>query len=301
MKMTEELFSSIEVKGWNDLYEELIKFDGSWVFRGQSNQIWKLMTTLDRENYENPKGAERLLISNLLREIHNFENESSIPKNNLEALSYLQHFGAPTRLLDVTHSPFIALYFAMNECREGNAVVYCINYHKIMRNSYKLLVEFNSDKIHRDVLTEFEKRGFDICQPAIFDHIFFREEPFDFVATIAPFKRNRRMAAQQASFLCQSNLNASFEQNLRGVYLVDSEEEPVLMKIVVPNELRMEIMSKLDKMNISLRTLFPDIKGLVESLNNRIRLDIYNATKIQQGDNTKFPKQFGIHERPPNM
>src|SRR5271156_4940645 len=40
-------------------------------------------------------------------------------------LALMQHYGAPTRLLDCSYSPFAAAAFAMEKGRKGTPVVWC--------------------------------------------------------------------------------------------------------------------------------------------------------------------------------
>lgn len=83
---------------------ELAK-QGRYVFRGYSKQD-ELLPNIVREeaSYD-----EKQLLTDLERYGgHYFHANSPV-----EFMSYAQHFGLPTRLLDFSHNPFIALAFAI--------------------------------------------------------------------------------------------------------------------------------------------------------------------------------------------
>ena len=90
----------------------------STFFRGQANKDWKLSPKLYREGMLEKEG---IMIQEIL---HNYPEEFNTDRFNI--LAKLQHFGFPTRLLDVSANPLVALYFACSGNREldNDGVVY---------------------------------------------------------------------------------------------------------------------------------------------------------------------------------
>lgn len=73
-------------------------------FRGQADATWQLSPSLYRQGLFN---SENLLLTEMR---HICPNE--FLGNRFDSLVKMQHFGMPTRLLDTTTNPLVALYFA---------------------------------------------------------------------------------------------------------------------------------------------------------------------------------------------
>ena len=97
----------------------------TYVFRGQSDATWPLRSgaarrlnaegiTDDRDLFRDEYlDYHRVLVTRARRVMpYGDKSQSSTP---LQLLSKLQHFGAATGLLDFTHSPLVALWFACDE------------------------------------------------------------------------------------------------------------------------------------------------------------------------------------------
>ncbi|MDO4774283.1 MAG: FRG domain-containing protein [Aerococcaceae bacterium] len=109
----------------------------SYVFRGEAEyegfEKWRLVPRIFR-NHGGNRYKEYELINAV---INKFPSEFSSASNMLEILLKMQHYEIPTRLLDVTYNPYIALYFALSELEKKEnqgikkAYVYVINRDKL--------------------------------------------------------------------------------------------------------------------------------------------------------------------------
>lgn len=100
---------------------------GAWIFRGHSHSGYQLVPSVGRLRHTSRSRAK--LESSLLA---TFERQAlphltSTPRNKWEWLSLAQHHGLPTRLLDWTFNPLVALYFAVEDNLDQDAVIFALN------------------------------------------------------------------------------------------------------------------------------------------------------------------------------
>ena len=88
-------------------------------YRGQGDTEWRLTPKLYREKLFD---HESVLIAELMR----IAPESFIGMSRFDTLVKMQHYGLPTRLLDMTRNPLVALFFACADetTRDSDGAVY---------------------------------------------------------------------------------------------------------------------------------------------------------------------------------
>jgi len=81
---------------------------GKYIYsRGQININWDIKPSIFRKKswIEN----EKKIISEMIRR---YSESFERLKSGIEVFTQMQHYDAPTRLLDLTENPYISLYFA---------------------------------------------------------------------------------------------------------------------------------------------------------------------------------------------
>nr|WP_314759804.1 FRG domain-containing protein [uncultured Porphyromonas sp.] len=130
----------IRVTSVSEFIQEILKVskeNGTEIFyRGHADRRWTLVPSIFRK--KNFITQEHLLYRDMVA--HEPQSFSEC-KSALDDLVQMQHYGLPTRLLDLTINPFVALYFACEQCKEKEGMVYLFS---IPENNVK---HYDSDTV----------------------------------------------------------------------------------------------------------------------------------------------------------
>jgi len=218
---------------------------------------------------------ERELIRTFQRKAALYLDREPDKDDILEWLAIMRHHGAPTRLLDWGYSFYIAVYFALNQNKEG--IVWALDASTI--NTPKPIKEKIKNKGTHQRYENFEKyfqeksdilgirkEGDKLIDLAIASYLI--EYQFPCVYPVNPFRLNKRLSVQQGLFLLPGDITKSFEENLTETFggLEKTKKYLCRLKITPDRANRSEILKKLKDMNISNEALFPDLDGFARSV-----------------------------------
>jgi hypothetical protein len=250
--------SDVRVTSWAQLQEAV--FDNSWlpaisrfrsnyVFRGVPRVSHGLVTSLQAGGFEAHE-------YHLLTSFRKYALRNAVPGDFVwNWLSLAKHHGLPTRLLDWTYSPFVAMHFITQDLRnfDEDGAIWCVDYRKtneVLPEPLKAVLRENdvnlfTTEMINDVATTLDA----------FDEL----SRDDFVLFFEPPSLDERIVNQFALFSLPSSATLKLQELLE-------RRERTFRRIIVPAELKWEVRDKLDQANITERVLFPGLDGLSQWL-----------------------------------
>ncbi len=266
--MSSKQYSVVRLQSWKDFKLFVQQFSENWAFRGQADARWVLNNAIERTTFiRHHRGVEVDFTAEFERGARNYLTKDETPEHLIEWLALMQHHGAPTRLLDLSKSPFISAYFAFEITYakdDHHVAVWGINIDYLKNKAVELLSrEFG------EALAETKN----LINETVFEKVFYRNN-INLVFPVEPFRMNRRYSLQQSIFLSTGIAEIPFMEQL---HFLGEDISRAVVKIEIPSYFKNEALRDLLQMNLHRASLFPDLDGYASSL--RLR---YESMKTPQ-------------------
>jgi len=289
------MYARVTVPDWLRTGKLIASIYPRWIFRGQSSWRWRLETTLERaaiqknlafassdahatalrkQALENLPNREEWILTQFQRRAHLVMPSPPPIEARLDWLAAIQHYSGPTRLLDFTHSFYVATFFAVEQASEDAAVWAFRATDLEKRNG---ITEGRLDKMNEEAV-------------ALVERVLRGEFGGRGVLHVEPFQLNERMAAQKGVFVLPLDLSVPFMDNLAATFAFDFGEHdapkhhlevgdflkkgltagPPVVKFVFPRAEHNLILQDLAAMNIDAATLFPGLQGYARSMHRHV-------------------------------
>ena len=295
----------IPLSNWESVVREFEgpRLVGDWLFRGQHDCSWNLQTSLERHTPPHiaASGAEPKLLFEFKRRAHFYLQPQLIPagEDTGEWLALMQHFGAPTRLLDATRSPYLALYFAVEDVTEVEACsVWAIDrtwchiaageaiFRQVPSARTQIEAQIGSGKRYPVGTPPAMAQGLDSSR---LRGDIWRKNAVTVVVPYEPLKLSQRLSIQQGAFLVPRQVDVSFMDNLSALGDFGNH----VLKYRIPYNQRGRILERLRVMNITREQLFPGMDGFAQSFQQFL----FGETDEQRNDRAQTAAlEVAVHE-----
>ena len=264
------------IVSWEEFEEEILgphveresPLSHGFIYRGQAKDSWGLKPSLtrllDSLGFSRGDGnaIEKSLLYRFKNRAHLFLDPRVDPSGSgspfqiaayLEWWSLMQHYRAPTRVLDWTSSPLVALYFATNDHWKEDGALWIA---------------------HGGLLNEAAAPSGILEKPTQNSSDFWwKDDPERVVGVMAKARPTERMLAQQGCFTVSPDLLLDHQLGItESLTKVGKSNPHYPRKVIVAAECKSELLRRLHYLNVTAASLFPGIDGLGEELEALVRL-----------------------------
>ena len=268
-----ESWTKLPAKNLDDLYAILNSLSDTqaYVFRGQASAKWHcLQPSLHRSlgetvDLENSVMTEAMAIRAFRRHARSLLHPSELIYFDriLDSITLMQHYGAPTRLLDWTLSPWVACYFAVQGEDKNDAAIWAFNSDELLKYNHQ---HFRS--------SSYQSFGKLESAQSVEDWASAARDSGPYVKVFRYEYANPQMSAQQSLFTISGRLGDNHDAALER-----SLPEPWhRLKIIISRKDKDQLRRRLFTMNVSPLALFPTPDGVGRNIREAMQ------SKLSLGD-----------------
>lgn len=257
----------------------------SFLYRGHSRNSYELLPSLYRKQRDLADPETELYVDNykyitnsretdLLNEfMHEASAILSIPPEKLSNWAeYAQHYGVPTRFLDWSKNPLVALYFTCRDYQNEDGSVWMLH-----ANNYDCLC----GAINENILGKPRRQ--------IVDELISGQVKYVYPVLYTPYYVDTRMSSQSSYFMAWGENRSSFEtifseekyymrlpeEDSKSKKYGKHEQEAFLFRFLIYADRKPHLLRELDTVGINEKTLFPGLDGIGRYVEQKYRFN-YN-------------------------
>ena len=259
-----------------------LKDDEILLFRGQRDKNHHLNPNVLRNN--DSINSEHIIFREL---VSLYPDKFESDKNTLEQLIKAQHYGLPTRLLDLTFNPLVALYFAIGDLSKpatnGKIFIFRIKKDKfkyydsdtvsILSNISKRPPNFCIETLQTDKFNDTDEIQYllhDIREEKSYFRPIINSDDIGKVIAVKVKQSNSRIIKQSGAFLifgigCKKTEPAQIPEE----WLIGDANAAKSVNLTIDKGAKEEILKQLDRLGINESTLFPELDNQARYLKNK--------------------------------
>lgn len=202
------------------------------LYRGQNCDSPLLPSIARKNNRSDTTDTEIKMLLELRRRSSLIVKENL--KSNWDWLTYAQHHGMATRLLDWSTNPLVALWFAIQDHRK-------IDTHSYLYLFFALEEDILSDD-EVEILSPFQINRTRVLRPNL---------------------NNKRIVSQNGWFTCHHYHNGLFAS----LQSIENYQENRIHRFKIEPKDKPAFLHQLDVLGINAQSVYPDIYGLAQQIN----------------------------------